>query len=166
MQIKKVQLKKDFKEVQQDRRMRRDKITQYNIPNYIVPKIKSGADFTLEDGTVIPHLELTRSAQKARSFAFCSDTAFKPDIVPLLKDCDLLYHEATFLEDKKALTERTKHATAIEAATIAKMANVTQLILGHYSSRYENTNLFKEEANTVFDNVALAATGKVFEIKG
>jgi ribonuclease Z len=156
-----------FKEKKGEYRLNMDAIHQnpsIQICDY--HNLKKGKDFVEEDGkTTIKNSKLTFPPKKTLSYAFCSDTAFKPDIVPLLKECDLLYHEATFLEDKKALTARTKHATAIEAATIAKMAAVTQLILGHYSSRYDNLNLFKEEANTVFDNVALAAAGKIFEIK-
>ena len=154
-----------FKEVQQDRRMRRDKITQYNIPNYIVPKIKSGADFTLEDGTVIPHLELTRSAQKARSFAFCSDTAYYEAVIDQIKGVDILYHEATFLNDMEERAYQTKHSTCKQAATIAKKAKVGKLIIGHYSQRYHDLQPLLDQAQQVFKNSHLAIEGECHELE-
>jgi ribonuclease Z len=153
-----------FKEVQQPRRMRREKLDEYNIPNYLVPKIKNGGDFVLEDGTVIPHLELTRSAQKARSFAFCSDTAFHEPIIEQIKNVDLLYHEATFLNDLKERAIQTKHSTTIEAATIALKANVGKLIIGHYSQRYFDLEPLLKEAKSVFENSNLAIEGETHEL--
>lgn len=127
--------------------------------------LKKGKDFVYEDGKIISNSKLTFPPNTPLSYAFCSDTEYKPDIVPIIKDVDLLYHESTFLEDKKELTGRTKHSTAKEAAAIAELANAKQLILGHYSSRYDDLNKFKEEAQTIFQNVSLAESGKVFELK-
>ena len=124
--------------------------------------LKAGKDFTKQDGTVLKNEDLTLPPPPPKRYAFCSDTAYKPDICPLIEGVDLLYHESTFLEDKKNLTERTKHSTAKEAASIAKQANAKKLILGHYSSRYNNTEDFRTEAQTIFENVELAESGKVF----
>jgi len=124
--------------------------------------LKKGKDFTMQDGTVIDNKDLTLPPKETYSYAFCSDTAYKPDIVPIIKNANLLYHESTFLEDRKNLTERTKHSTAKEAGTIAKLANAKKLILGHYSGRYSDLNQFKLEAQTEFKNVELAESGKVF----
>lgn len=99
------------------------------------------------------------------SYAFCSDTMYKPSIVPLIKNVDLLYHESTFLNDKIDLTHHTKHSTAQQAAQIASQAEIAQLVLGHFSSRYTDLDLFIEEAQTVFKNVQLAKEGKVFQIE-
>ncbi|MEN8765183.1 MAG: ribonuclease Z [Wenyingzhuangia sp.] len=126
--------------------------------------LKKGKDFVKQDGTILGNDDLTLPPRHTHSYAFCSDTAYKPDIVPLLKGVSFLYHESTFLEDKKNLTEKTKHSTAKEAALIAKAAQVKTLILGHYSSRYNNLDEFKIEAKTVFDDVELAESGKVFKI--
>ncbi len=126
--------------------------------------LKNGKDFTNEDGKIIKNKTLTFNPHKQLSYAYCSDTTYKPDIVPILKNADLLYHESTFLNDKKDLAKITKHTTAEEAGDIAKKANVGQLILGHYSSRYNDLDLFKKEAETVFKNVILAKEGKVIKI--
>ena len=82
----------------------------------------------------------------------------------MIKKADLLYHESTFLEDNKELAEKTKHSTAKEAATIAKIAEVKQLILGHFSNRYKDEQQFLNEAAAVFPEVQLAETGKVFTL--
>lgn len=126
--------------------------------------IKAGRDVTLSSGEVIPNNLLTIDPTKPLSYAFCSDTSYKPNIVPIIKNVDLLYHEATFLNDRQDLAKKTKHSTSIEAAQIAKEANVGKLIIGHYSGRYPDTSLFKKEAETVFRNVSLAKPGAVFKI--
>jgi ribonuclease Z len=126
--------------------------------------LKAGRDFTLSNGDVIKNEDLTFDPPKPLSYAFCSDTIYKPDIVEVIKESSLLYHESTFLSDREDLAIKTKHSTAKQAAQIAKAANVGKLILGHYSSRYNNTELFRVEAQQVFDAVDLADAGKKFSI--
>ena len=108
-------------------------------------------------------IKVTIPGPKALSYAFCSDTVFKDSIVEQIKDVDVLYHESTFLEKHAHLTEPTKHSTAGQAAQIASKANATTLILGHYSTRYDDLEVFKKEAQQFFENVELAEDGKVFE---
>ncbi len=127
--------------------------------------LKNGKDFVNKDGTIIKNKSLTKDPKNTVSYAYCSDTQFKPEITTIIQHVDLLYHEATFLEDKVALCIKTKHSTAKQAAAIAKQANAKQLILGHFSNRYKNIELFKEEAQTTFHNVSLAKEGKIYEIK-
>jgi ribonuclease Z len=126
--------------------------------------LKNGKDFVLENGTVISNETLTQNPNKTKSYAFCSDTSYKPDIVPIIKNATLLYHEATFLNDREDLAKKTRHSTAKQAATIALAAEVEQLILGHYSSRYKDITAFKKEAETVFPNLILAEAGKEIKI--
>ncbi|WP_341221188.1 ribonuclease Z [Polaribacter atrinae] len=126
--------------------------------------IKAGRDVVLPSGEVVSNLELTIAPKKPLSFAFCSDTCYKPDIVPIIKDVDLLYHEATFLADREDLAKKTKHATTKQAAEIAKQANAKQLIIGHYSGRYKDISVFKQEAQEIFKNTNLAEPGKIFKV--
>ena len=107
---------------------------------------------------------MTTNPPKPLSYAFCSDTKYNETIIPIISNVDLLYHESTFLKDKESLCEATGHSTAEQAAEIAKKANVNQLILGHYSSRYKDLELFKAEADTIFKNTELAHEGKMFTI--
>ena len=83
--------------------------------------------------------------------------------MPIIKNTSVLYHESTFLEKHANLAAKTKHSTAKEAASIAKQANIGTLLLGHYSTRYDGLNAFKEEAQEVFENVELSEDGKTFE---
>jgi ribonuclease Z len=126
--------------------------------------IKAGRDVALASGEIILNSKLTLPPPKALSFAFCSDTSYKPNIVPIIKNVDLLYHEATFLAEREDLAKKTKHSTSIEAAKIAKDANVGKLVIGHYSGRYPDISLFQKEAKTVFENVSLATPGAVFKV--
>lgn len=154
-----------FKEKEGLRKINIEKVKLYpeiEICDY--HNLKAGKDFSLNNGEIIKNEVLTLNPKKTKSYAFCSDTSYKEDIVPLITDVDLLYHEATFLSDREDLAEKTKHSTAKQAALIAKHANVNQLIIGHYSSRYNNIDLFKQEAELVFDNVVLAEEGKVISV--
>lgn len=134
-----------------------------NIDKSYYRKLKQGFDVVNEDGELIKNTLVTNEPNNPKSYAYCSDTAYTETIIPLIKDVDVLYHESTFLEKHAHLSNPTKHSSAIEAATIAKKAHVGQLILGHYSTRYDDTSVFKTEAQTVFENVNLAEAGKVFK---
>ncbi|MEX0288263.1 MAG: ribonuclease Z [Flavobacteriaceae bacterium] len=153
-----------FREKPGARKLNVEATKKYKIDKSQFQNIKNGADVTLDDGTHLPNALLSLDPPKPKSYAYCSDTAYKPDLVPLIRDVDLLYHEATFLDTESALAKKTKHATAKEAATIARDAGVGQLILGHYSTRYSSTELFKAEASKIFTKVALAEDGKEFTL--
>lgn len=153
-----------FKEKPGDRKLLIDKVKQYDIDVAYYNSIKKGKDITLDSGQVIPNKKLTAPPPLPKSYAFCSDTAYKPDITTQIAKVTALYHESTFQEDNKDLCEPTKHSTAKQAATIAKKADAKQLILGHYSSRYDGLEDFKKEAQTVFQNIKLAEDGKVFDL--
>lgn len=145
-----------------DRKLNIDAVEQYPIDKVYYRKIVKGKDITLDNGKIIPNEELTFPPDPVKSYAYCSDTAFKPDIVDLIKDATVLYHESTFLEIHEDLCAKTKHSTARQAGIIASKAKVGHLILGHYSGRYKNLNDFKVEAETVFEPVSLALSGKTF----
>jgi len=152
-----------FQEKIGDKKLNAEAMKQYQIETCYFQNIKNGKDITLEDGTVIENSRLTFEPIPPKSYAFCSDTVYNEDILEIICDADILYHESTFLESEAVLAGKTMHSTAKEAATIALKANVKQLILGHYSTRYENIGLFKEQAETIFPNVLLADDGVSFE---
>ncbi len=141
-----------------------EQIERYEISIPQIKAIKAGKDLKLDDGRIIPNDELTVPSPKPRSFAYCSDTRYNERIVPLIEGVDMLYHESTFLHDSLARAEQTLHSTAYEAATIARTANVRQLILGHYSSRYPDPNVFLEEALNVFDRTVLGIEGQSYSV--
>jgi len=155
-----------FKEKQGKRKLNMAAIkenSEIEICDY--QNLKDGKDFKKEDEVIIKNIDLTFDPPKNLSYAYCSDTAFKPSIVNLIKNVELLYHESTFLKDRENLAKTTKHSTAEEAGKIAKKAKAGILILGHFSSRYNDLNQFKNEAETIFKNVILGKEGKVIKLE-
>ncbi len=152
-----------FQEKTNPRTLDVEAVEKHKIDKSQFNNIKNGKDVRLDDNTLIENSKLTFDPLPPKSYAFCSDTKYSETLIPIIENSDVLYHESTFLESEEHLCEKTKHATAKQAATIAKKAKVKTLILGHYSTRYKSIELFREEANTVFDNVELAEDGKVFQ---
>jgi len=153
-----------FTEKEKLRKLNMEEVKKYpEIETWAYHNLKKGKDFVTEEGTTISNQTLTIPSPKPKSYAYCSDTMYKPDIVLLIEGVDLLYHEATFLENEKELAQKTMHSTAKQAAELAKQANVKKLVLGHFSSRYKDENEFINEARTIFHNVDIAKEGKVFE---
>lgn len=153
-----------FEEKESPRHIIREMINFHQIPMGLIQDIKEGADFISADGSVIPNDILTTPGRPPRKYAYCSDTIHAPEIVPYIKNVDLLYHEATFAESELTRAGETYHSTARQAAEIAMAANVKQLVIGHYSSRYNELGVLLKEAVSVFTNTELAVEGKVFNI--
>lgn len=153
-----------FQEKLASRKLNVEAVQKHQIEKCYFQNIKNGKDILLDDGTLIANEELSFDPEKPKSYAFCSDTIYNEAIIPIIEKVDILYHESTFLESEASLATKTMHSTAIEAAKIAKKAKVGQLVLGHYSTRYDSISLFKEEAETIFANVLLADDGKSFDL--
>ena len=152
-----------FKEFKKERKLLIDKVLKFKIDKTQLRGIKMGKDGVMSNGEIISNSDLTEPKPSDITYAYCSDTCFYPEIIPLIKKCDVLYHESTFLDSHLELANKTKHSTAKQAAEIAKLAHVKKLILGHFSSRHKNLNDFKSEAIKVFGNSELASDGKVFD---
>lgn len=148
-----------FQEKPTLRHIRRDMIDFYHIPISQINNIKAGMDWTTEDGTQIPNERLTTPSDPVRSYAYCTDTTYLPQLAELLKGVTCLYHEATFAEEHAQLAKSTFHSTASQAAQIAKDAQAGQLILGHFSSRYKSEEVLLQEAQQIFPNTQLAEDG-------
>ena len=143
-----------------------ERCLSYGISVRDFNRIKNGEDFILPDGTVVPNSELTTpSPFVPRSYAFCSDTSYTPDIVTQIEDVDLLYHEATFTADEETTAAKTLHSTTVQAAEIAKAANVGKLIIGHYSVRYSGEHQHENEARQVFPNSVASQENMVFKVE-
>lgn len=152
-----------FREKIGDRPLNIEAVKSFNIDQCFYQNIKNGKDITLDDARIIDNSLLTFDPVPPKSYAFCSDTVYDESIISIIKDIDVLYHESTFLQQEEVLAEKTMHSTAKQAATIALKANVKNLVLGHYSTRYESITLFKEEAMTIFSEVLLADDNTCFE---
>lgn len=152
-----------FQEKIGDRKLNIEAVQKHKIEKCYFQNIKNGKDIVLENGVIVPNKNLSFDADLPKSYAFCSDTIYDESIINTIQNVDTLYHESTFLDSELHLTERTMHCTAMQAAAIASKSNCKLLILGHYSTRYENIEMFKTEAQTIFENVLLANDGKSFE---
>lgn len=145
-----------FKEKPKERHLNMQEIAKYpeiEICDY--HNLKRGKDFVLNDGYVLKNKNLTNPAEPSVSYAFCSDTRYLESIIPIIKEVDLLYHEATFLHELKEMADYTGHTTALEAAKIARKANVKKLILGHFSNRYNDYQVLLNEACEIFPETYL-----------
>ncbi|MBM7419321.1 MULTISPECIES: ribonuclease Z [Chryseobacterium] len=142
-----------FKEKPKDRHINMEEVSKYSeIETCDYHNLKAGKDFVLSDGYVLKNEVLTTTPAPSVSYAFCSDTRYLESVIPIIKNVTVLYHESTFLHDLKEMADYTGHTTALEAATIAKKAEVEKLILGHFSNRYGDLTVFTDEARTVFPN--------------
>ena len=152
-----------FKEKECNRKLDINAVLNNNIDISYYRKLQQGFDVKNNEGKLIKNETVTKRGVKPKSYAFCSDTVYNESIVSIINGTDVLYHESTFLEKNRKLAAPTKHSTAKQAAEIAKKANVGILILGHYSTRYNDLEVFRTEAQTIFEKVELAEDGKTFE---
>lgn len=141
------------------RHIRRDAIDAFKIPISQINNIKAGMDWTTPDGEFIPNHLLTTPPAPVRSYAYCTDTAYRPQLAELLKGTTCIYHEATFADEHSLLAKKTYHSTAAQAANIALAAQAGRLILGHFSSRYKSESTLLDEAQQIFPNTILAEDG-------
>lgn len=150
-----------------ERRLNVDACTQYRVPVEQFEAIKMGADYISPSQGVIANELLSTPAYKNRTYAYITDTIYDPDyLVPLIKEVDLLYHEATFLHDRVERAAETHHSTSLQAGQIAKMAQVGQLMIGHFSARYNDVEALLEEARGFFLNTVEAIEGQTFSVGG
>jgi ribonuclease Z len=152
-----------FIEKEKDLSVKKEMIDIYNIPIKEIQFIKKGADFKTEDGFIIPNKKLTIQPLAPKKYAYCSDTMYSEKIISYIEKIDCLFHEATFMEMHRKRAKETMHSTAIDAATIALKAQVKQLIIGHYSARYDDISGLLSEAQTIFENTSLSDEGRIFE---
>lgn len=144
--------------------LRGDLASALGIPHHAISSIKEGAGWTTPDGDFYPHAALVRPADPPRAYAYCSDTAYLPQLAEWVKDVDVLYHEATFGLPRAARAAETLHSTAHDAATVARDANARRLIIGHFSSRYRDESELLDEARAVFPATELAREGLLIKV--
>lgn len=144
--------------------IRREMIDMYGIPVSQIQNIKMGADWKLDDGTVVENSRLVTAADPQRAYAYASDTRYIPTLHQLLDGVTTLYHEATYAEDNQAMAEKYFHSTARQAAMVARDAGVGQLLLGHYSSRYDDESVLLREAQSVFGKSKLVKEIDVVDV--
>jgi ribonuclease Z len=145
-----------FREKPRSPNIRKELISEYRLTIKQIRELIAGHDITTDTGVLLTTGEATQPPYRTRSFAYCSDTMMYKKILPVIENVDLLYHEATFLETEKTLAKLTGHSTALQAASMAKEAGARELIIGHFSNRYKDSNRFFEEAQRIFPNTRIA----------
>ena len=153
-----------FKEKATLPHIRRDMIDFYQIPVSQINNIKAGSDWITAEGESVPNSKLVEAADQPRSYAYCSDTRYIPTLHERIRGVTALYHESTYGEDNLLMAEKYYHSTARQAALVARDAGAGKLLLGHYSSRYEDENVLLNEAKQVFENSFLCDEQMVFEL--
>lgn len=155
-----------FREKQRERKIIREKLTEYDIPLELIPEIKKGMDILDEKtGQRIYNKDITLDPLRPRSYAYCCDTAYNEEMIPFIKGVDLLYHDCTFDEASEQRAIDTYHSTTRHAATIAKLAGVKKLMIGHFSSKYDDLYPLLDEAKSIFPSSILAIEGKTTAIE-
>lgn len=151
-----------FREQQTRRNLNPEMLQKYAVPKELRQGIQDGEDFRLSNGEVIPNEKFLMDPLPDRTYAYCTDTLYLPELKELVENVDLMYHEATF---EHALIDKAKdsfHTTAKEAAWLARDARVKNLIIGHYSSRYKSPMRLRDEARQEFPRTYLAVEGKSY----
>lgn len=154
-----------FKEKEKPRRIDKRVIPDGLSVQQLVD-LKAGKDIVDDKGNVIHrNSDLTLPPRRSRSYAYCSDTDFTETLLPYIHDVDLLYHEATFMQEEASKARETLHSTAHDAATIAKAAAAHRLLIGHFSARYKDLDPLLREARGVFPNTELAMEGETYLVE-
>lgn len=145
------------------RNLKEDAIREYHLTIPQIKQAKKGEDIQTAMG-IIPNAELTKDPQKPRSYAYCTDTVYHPEMIPLIKDVDVLYHETTYLDDLESEAAARMHSTISQAARIAVAANAGRLLAGHFSGRYADVRVFEQAGKALFANILAAEEGLVVDI--
>lgn len=135
---------------------------KFRVPQSFYENLHQGEDFITADKKVIKNEILTVPAEPPKSYAYCADTAFHEPIAEKIKEVDLVYHESTYLADQEKKAAERYHSTSVQAAIIAKKAGVKKLLIGHFSSRYEDLEDFKREASNIFPDTEIAEEGTCY----
>lgn len=153
-----------FKEKKRQRKLIKEKIEELEIPVAYYSALKKGADYTLPNGEVLKNDTLTIDSSDPKSYAYCSDTMYDPRYFEQISNVDMLYHEATFLNNMLDRALETHHTTALQAGQVALETGAKRLLIGHFSARYKTLNELLEEAQSVFPKTELAVEGRTFFI--
>lgn len=153
-----------FQEKKRERTILKEMVTAWNVPIAFMQHLKSGADYITPEGEIIANERLTIAPSPARSYAYMTDTLFRPIFAQRVQGVDLLYHEATYGKGEENLAKETCHSTAEQAAQLAQLAGVKKLLLGHFSTRYIDPDVLLPEAQAIFPHTYICHDGDVYEV--
>ena len=153
-----------FREKEPQFNVRKEAISEYCLTLTEIGTLKRGEDVIREDGSMVKASEAAYKPYSPRSYAYVSDTAPFPELSSWVKSVDLLYHEATYVQEFADKAAARHHSTTLQAATVAKEAGVGQLVVGHYSSRCKDISLFEKECKSIFPASHAASDGDLFDL--
>ena len=153
-----------IREKEKKRKLILEKALENNIDKIYFNKLTKRENVINNDGVEINYMDVTKPAEKPRAFAYCSDTAYFDELINYIKGVDLLYCETTFLKKDKDKAALTLHSTTLDAAKLAKKGRVKKLLIGHFSSRYDDDNVFINEVASIFENVIISEEGKKIDV--
>jgi ribonuclease Z len=153
-----------FEQVKAPRKVNPEKALRHDVPSSFFDYLKWGNDYTTKQGELVKNEWVTDPAVKPKSYAYSADTVYDEELVEKVRKVDMLYHETTYLKDLEARAYSRFHATTVQAASIAKMASVGRLLIGHFSSKYEKLDIFEQEAREVFKNTDIAVEGVTYNV--
>jgi len=153
-----------IKEKKHPRKLDKEKAIDLDIPAAYYSSLKMGYDYTAKDGSVVYNDQVTLPNLPAKSYAYCADTIYDERLIEIARDVTMIYHEATYLNGMEERAAARFHSTTSQAATIALNANVGCLLLGHFSSKFEELHDYLKEALEVFPKTQLAIEGVTFRI--
>ena len=141
-----------------------EKLEALGIEGKAIGQLLAGEEVTDKHGNTVRLEEVALPSRRGCIYTYCSDTARRPENIEHLQDTDVLYHEATFLNSRQDRAKATGHSTAEDAAWMAKEAGVKDLLIGHFSARYENLEPLLKECQASFVRSHLALEGHSFEL--
>jgi ribonuclease Z len=116
--------------------------------------LQRGESVTLVDGRVLTPDAVLGPARAGRTVVYSGDTAPSEVLQTLAEHADVLVHEATFTEEESDRAAETMHSTALQAAELAREAEVRLLALTHVSPRYFGPELVRE-AREIFPSTVV-----------
>jgi ribonuclease Z len=153
-----------FREKKKPRKLDLEKVQAAAIPVSFYKKLEEGMDYSSREGTIIKNKDVTFEAPPGKTYVFCADTKYDENLLPHIQDADMIYHETTYLDNLREMAGLRFHSTSRQAATIAKIANVKKLLIGHFSSKYHELDEFEKEAREVFENTEIALEGVTYQV--
>lgn len=151
-----------IREKKKPRKIKPEAVARYEIPAIFYDRLKNGEDYTTNTGEIIQNEWVTLPAGAPRSYAFCGDTCYDSSIPGKVRNATMLYHETTYLKDLEERASLRYHSTTEQAAQIATLAGVNKLLIGHFSSKYEQLDEFLAETKAVFPQTQLAVEGVTY----
>jgi ribonuclease Z len=148
-------------EEKEKRRFYKEKCNELGIRGAMFRILEEEGEIEIKEGNEIKKIRLedVTYLKRGKKIVYTGDTAYCEGFVERIKDADILFHEATFLERDREEAERDKHSTVLDAAKIAKISNAKQLIVFHISNRYKDIKEILEEGKKEFENIQVARDG-------